>query len=237
MSDRRRTSRFVIPDFTEATFRLMQDVCVERAAADQVILVSDVPLRTGEGMLIELPRELGTRSLTHADVVTCTAVWTGDTRRYRIAMRPERTGELARETRSSHGATTMPPPGTLPAIGVLIRRVPVRIHDVSTTGCLLESFDALGEGAVGQLAIHFNDITHQEPIRICRSSNVTGSSWPWRSGAHFLSLTAPLTSSVRNIAARFEIIDELVSRVRPSGERPVQDAAAGTYEQDGAALN
>lgn len=236
MSDRRRTSRFVIPDFTEATFRLMQDVCVERAAADQVILVSDVPLRTGEGMLIELPRELGTRSLTHADVVTCTVVWTGDTRRYRIAMRPERSGELSRETRSSH-APTLPPPATLPAIGVLIRRVPVRIHDVSTTGCLLESFDALGEGAVGQLEVHFNDITHQEPIRICRSSNVTGTAWPWRSGAHFLSLTAPLASSVRNIAARFEIIDELVSRVRPSGERPVQDGVDRPYEQDGVSLN
>jgi hypothetical protein len=231
MSDRRRTSRFVIPDFTEAVFRLMQDVCVERAAADQVILVSDVPLRTGEGMLIELPRELGTRSLTRADVVSCTVVWTGDTRRYRVAMRPERTGELTRETRSSHGAT-MPPPATLPAIGVLIRRVPVRIHDVSSTGCLLESFDVLGEGAVGQLEIHFNDITHQEPIRICRSSNQTGTAWPWRSGAHFLSLAAPLTSSVRNVAARFEIIDELVSRVRPTTESPVQGAAAPPQQHD-----
>jgi hypothetical protein len=235
MSDRRRTNRFVIPDFTEATFRLMQDVCVERAA-DQVIVVSDVPLRTGEGMLIELPRELGTRSLTRADVVSCTVVWTGDKRRYRIAMRPERSGEPARETRASSVAT-LPPPSALPAIGVLIRRVPVRIHDVSTTGCLLESFDALGEGAVGQLEIHFNDITHQEPIRICRSSNVTGTAWPWRSGAHFLSLTAPLTSSVRNIAARFEIIDELASRVRATADHSAQQADPPSTESDGVSLN
>ncbi len=236
MSDRRRTSRFVIPDFTEATFRLMQDVCIERATGEQVILVSDVPLRTGEGMLVELPRELGARSLTHADVVSCTPVWTGDTRRYRVAMRPERSRELARETRSSH-APTLPPPAALPAIGVLIRRVPVRIHDVSTTGCQLESFDALGEGAVGQLEIHFNDITHHEPIRVCRSLNVTGSPRPWRSGAHFLSLVAPLTSSVRNIVARFEIIDELVSRVRPAADRPQTTDGKPSLDHDAVSLN
>jgi hypothetical protein len=203
MSDRRRTSRFVVPDFTEATFRIMQDVCVERSTADQVILVSEIPLRTGEEMLLELPRDLGTRAATRGEVVTCTAVWVSASRRYRVALR---TGSARDEGREAHPAV---PPAALPALGVLIRRVPVRLHDVSSTGCLLESVDSLGEGAVGQLEIHFNDTTHQEPIRICRSSIVSGTAWPWRSGAHFLSLNAPLASSVRNIVARFEIIDEL----------------------------
>jgi hypothetical protein len=218
MSDRRRTSRFVVPDFTEATFRIMQDVCVERSTVDQVILVSEVPLRPGEDVSLELPRELGARAVIRGPVVSCTTVWVGETRRYRVALQ---TGNTAREAgldRISQPRT--PAPSPLPAIGVLIRRVPVRVHDVSTTGCLLESVDALADGAVGQLEIYFNDTTHQEPIRICRSSTVNGSAWPFRSGAHFLSLTAPLASSVRNIVARFEIVDELAT----TGRRNMTDA-------------
>jgi hypothetical protein len=208
MSDRRRTSRFVIPDFTNATFRMMQDVCIERSSAEQVILVSDVPLRTGEELLLELPRELDARTVRRGDVANCTTVWIGAARRYRVVLRTATVTDTGRDARPSSlpGATPRP---ALPALGVLIRRVPVRIHDVSSTGCLLESADVLAEGAVGQLEIHFNDITHQEPLRICRSSTVSGTAWPWRSGAHFLSLTPPLASSVRNIVARFEIVDEL----------------------------
>jgi hypothetical protein len=216
MSDRRRTSRFVVPDFTDATFRIMQDVCIERSTADQVILVSEMPLRTGEDMLLELPRELGTRSVTRGEVVSCTTVWVGAARRYRVALRTASARDGGRDARP------VAPPAALPALGVLIRRVPVRLHDVSSTGCLLESIDALGEGAVGQLEIHFNDTEHQEPIRICRSSTVSGTAWAWRSGAHFLSLNAPLASSVRNIVARFEIIDELARNGRGAPIEPMK---------------
>jgi hypothetical protein len=234
MSDRRRTSRFVVPDFTEATFRMMQDVCVERTTAEQVILVSDVVLRTGEEMILELPRELGARAVTRGDVASCTTVWVGASRRYRIALRTGNGAESARETRPS-SVRTMTPAPQMPALGILIRRIPVRVHDVSSTGCLLESLDSLPEGSVGQLEIHFNDTTHQEPLRICRSSSVPGSAWPWRSGAQFLSLTAPLPSSVRNIVARFEIVDELArrphvveapTRVHGPSSRPAPPATA-----------
>lgn len=218
MSDRRRTSRFVIPDFTEATFRIMQDVCVERSTVDQVILVSEVPLRPGEDVALELPRELGARTVMRGHVVSCTTVWVGETRRYRVALHTATPRDAGLESRAPHARTPVPSP--LPAIGVLMRRVPVRVHDVSTNGCLLESIDPLAEGAVGQLEIYFNDTTHQEPIRICRCSTVSGSAWPFRLGAHFLSLTAPLTSSVRNIVARFEIVDELAGSTRNMAYAP-----------------
>jgi hypothetical protein len=97
----------------------------------------------------------------------------------------------------------------LPAIGVLIRRVPVRVRDVSMSGCLIESRDDLPEGSVGLLDLLIEGQVQSETIRVCRASRHTGSPWPWRAGAHFLALAAPSSTSVRNVVARFEIMDEI----------------------------
>jgi hypothetical protein len=110
----------------------------------------------------------------------------------------------------------------MPALGVVVRRVPVRVCDVSTSGCLLESGDVLPEGAVGLLEIAVNGTRHTETLRICRSMRIPGRSGGWRSGATFLALSAPAPASVRNVVARFEIIDEL-------GEMP--DTLARMYRR------
>jgi hypothetical protein len=108
------------------------------------------------------------------------------------------------------GVADAPVPGErLPAIGVLIRRVPVRVRDVSMSGCLIESRDDLPEGSVGLLDLLIEGQVQSETIRVCRASRHTGSPWPWRAGAHFLALAAPSSTSVRNVVARFEIMDEI----------------------------
>ena len=45
MSERRRTNRFVIPEYAQGTFRLMQDVCVEKLNGDLVVLLTDAVLQ------------------------------------------------------------------------------------------------------------------------------------------------------------------------------------------------
>ena len=204
MSDRRRTARFVIPEASEGWLRLMQDIFIEHTGADTVVVVTDEPLPRTEGLLVELPRELGARAVVQVQVASAAAIWCGETRRYRTILKsadPEAKdgplGEL--------GRTPLP----LPAIGVLIRRVPVRLRDVSAAGCLLETSDALPEGSIGLLELVVNGQRHSETLQISRSVRLTGSAGPWRSGAHFLSFMAPLPTSVRNVVARFEIIDEL----------------------------
>jgi len=212
MSERRRTSRFVIPEFTEATFRIMQDVCVEQSVGRRIVLVTAAPLRSGESMLLELPRAQGLRSVVPVQVVDCTSTSVGDARRYRSVLFSENPPDALPE-RGAPGKLFKTPPLALPALGILVRRVSVRIRDVSVSGCLLESVDVLDEGMVGQLEISVGREPHSEPLRVCRSSRNVGSPWPWRAGAHFLALNAPAPASVRNVAARFEIIDELMSRV------------------------
>jgi hypothetical protein len=101
-----------------------------------------------------------------------------------------------------------------PGIGVIIRRIPIRVRDVSAAGCLIESADLLPEGTVGQLEMIIDGERHLETVQVCRSTRTSGGGLPWRAGARFLSLTAPPPTSVRNVVARFEILDELGSESR-----------------------
>jgi hypothetical protein len=213
MSERRRTSRFVIPEHTHGIFRLMQDVCVDSVDGDQIAIVCDPALQPGEELLLELPRALGVRSVVLVHVLQCRPVGVGQGRRHRTVMRSSTPIETPR-VRPMTGLAAGAPGPSLPALGVLMRRVPIRVRDVSTSGCQLESPDVLMEGAVGQLEIAIDGQLQKEPLRVCRSIRTPGGLWPWRSGAHFLALEVPSPASVRNVVARFEILDELAG-IRP----------------------
>jgi len=207
MSERRRTSRFVIPEHTHGIFRVMQDVCVETVDGDQIAIVGDLTVQCGEELLLELPRALGIRSVVLVHVVHSTPV-VGHRGRHRVVLRSSVPVEVPTIRRGAVH-TTRAPASSLPALGVLMRRVPIRVRDVSTSGCQLESPDLLMEGAVGQLEIAIDGQLQKEPLRVCRSVRTPGGQWPWRSGAHFLALEVPAPASVRNVVARFEILDEL----------------------------
>ena len=213
MSDRRRANRFVVPESACGSLRLMQDMYVEQVGSDAVVVVSDVPVSPGEELVLELPRELGSRSIVQVQAQTSTVIWVGETRRYRVRLVTPSVCPSGNGDEEPFRAATSPPAMKvpLPAIAVLIRCVPVRVRDLSTAGCLLETSDALPEGGVGRLELVVNGQNHSETLRVCRSVRFPGSPWPWRSGAQFLALGAPAQVSVRNAVARFELIDELGS--------------------------
>jgi hypothetical protein len=227
MSERRRANRFIVPESGHGSLRLMQDVYLEHTTPDAVVVISDVAVSQGEELALELPRELGTRSVVPVRVTASNALRVGETRRHRVnlAILPGLPG-TGTDAEMRDGPARSPIKVPLPAIGVLIRRVPVRIRDVSAVGCLLESVDALPDGGIGLLEIPAGGESQCETLRVCRSTRFPGSAWPWRSGAHFLALGAPPQISVRNIVARFEIVDELGS---------VPETLTGLYRLGGTA--
>ena len=212
MSERRRTNRFVVPSAAQGVFRQLWDVCVEAVEGDLVTLLSDHSLQPLEQLLLELPRALGLRSVVQVEVLGCATVWNGDSRRFRIVVRREGAKEVPALVAPK--SRFIAPSAALPALGVLIRRIPVDISDVSTAGCQLQSTEPLVEGSVGQLEVAMDGELHQEPIRVCRTAHAPGSARSHRAGATFLALSAPPPASVRNVVARFEIIDELAHRFR-----------------------
>ena len=134
----------------------MHDVYVEAAADGRIVVESDAPIPAGETLVLELARDLDVRSLVSVQVASSAA--SARRRHPPIPAGAERPSSRA----SSDGATQGCRRGArarpdralaravVPAIGVVTRRVPVRVRDVSASGCQLESLDSLPDGSIGR---------------------------------------------------------------------------------------
>jgi hypothetical protein len=85
---------------------------------------------------------------------------------------------------------------------VLEKCVPVRVHDVSAGGCLLETKTFLPIGTLGVLDMEFEGARRIEWFRICRLHSTGGRSGAHLSGAEFLPLTAAGNDSLRGAVTR-----------------------------------
>ena len=81
--------------------------------------------------------------------------------------------------------------------GVIVSDVPVRLVDISRTGCLLESSRHMAVGTTGEFRIEVGGQTFWEELRITRCLRLEGSSTVYRLGAEFLRMRLPNGSSLR----------------------------------------
>jgi hypothetical protein len=198
MGDRRRSNRYVVPEAAEASLRLMQDVYLEQLTDHGIVVLSDRPVPADEPLALELAAETASHRAA--------AVSVGALRAQRLACGRHRVVLGVERAAFAPGGQALSP---IPSIGVLTRRVAVHVRDISISGCLLETVDPLDDGSIGVLELSVQGERHTETLRVCRSVRVTGSAWPCRAGARFLALKAPPATSVRNVVARFELMDEL----------------------------
>jgi PilZ domain len=82
-------------------------------------------------------------------------------------------------------------------LGVVVSDVPVRLIDVSRTGCLLESGRHLQIGATGEFVIEVAGQTLSEEVRITRCLRLEVSGSLYRLGAEFLRRRPANVSSLR----------------------------------------
>src|SRR6185436_13883243 len=88
-----------------------------------------------------------------------------------------------------------------PMIAAISRRVPVRLVEVSASGCLCDAPTPLDEGSVGFIDVRTPGQHRTEAVRILRTQRAGGSSWPYRMAVEFLTLAPLSTESLRGIAA------------------------------------
>lgn len=197
MSDRRRASRFISPG-AHGALRLMQDVQIERANAGEITVIA-ATRPTPREQTIQMRDTAGRRIALRVQVAASAVVPGSELVRNRVVLRvlgaAAAGGRLAGEI-----------PGNVGAIAVLVRRIAARAVNVSSNGCLLELAEYVGEGAVALLDIAGVQRGSGDAVRLCRAVHVPGGAWPWRAGAEFLPLDAPLPTSVRNAAARLEAL-------------------------------
>jgi c-di-GMP-binding flagellar brake protein YcgR len=86
-------------------------------------------------------------------------------------------------------------------VAVLRRDLPVRLLDISASGCLLQSETRLAEGTTGTLRLLFDAVEYVDDVRImrCQAPN-SGDSW-FRLGAEFLWTSNPDERSLRRVVA------------------------------------
>jgi len=89
-------------------------------------------------------------------------------------------------------------------VAVLGRDVPVRLLDISSSGCLLESAFRLDVGTHGALRVLFEGQEFTDDIRIMRCQSSSGASGAYHIGAEFLWTVAPREFSLRLILPKLE---------------------------------
>ena len=87
-------------------------------------------------------------------------------------------------------------------VAVLGREVPVRLMDISSAGCLLESVCRLEEGVTGHLRAQFDDAEYADDVRVMRCQESEGGSGLYQLGAEFLWTTSPNERSLRRVTAK-----------------------------------
>ena len=234
MADRRRTTRYAVPEAAAASLLVMQDVYVERLAAPEIVVLADASIPPGTELTLTVPAAFETRRIP----ATVTAA--GPSSRATSTRHPYRITLQVHD--SEEEGLLLDPSQTPPSIGVLLRRVPVRVHDISIGGCLIEAAGTLPDGSIGVLELTVGGEQHSETLRVCRSEARKPGAAPARSGARFLALSSRPSTSVRNVVARFELLEELgampeaLARVHHRGTTVIQAREAFSWS-DAIALN
>ena len=98
------------------------------------------------------------------------------------------------------GDATACEPRTGPRVGALVRRLAIRVVNISSVGCLLESTLPVEEGTVALLALHIGGRRCVDAVRITRVVRLAGGVWAYRLGAELLALTPPNGATLRRVA-------------------------------------
>ena len=89
-------------------------------------------------------------------------------------------------------------------VAVLAREVPVRLVDISGSGCRLESAHRIEVGTTGTVRVRFEGVDYFDDVRVMRCVAFDGSSSLYQAGAEFLWTTRPAEQSLRRIVPRLE---------------------------------
>jgi PilZ domain len=90
-------------------------------------------------------------------------------------------------------------------VAVLGREIPVRLVNMSGSGCLVAATSALHEGATASLRLDFGNVEYTDDVRVVRCTRIEGSS-EYHLGMEFLWTTAPGERSMRRVSASLQAV-------------------------------
>ena len=195
MIEHRRAERFHLVDPAVGSLRMVQDVEIAQLRSHHAIVIAPGPLPRGERLLLEIPVARDAHPCTVlVRVVDNRVVMDDGSLRRQVRLQVI---ERAPRDRGLEGVRI---PRGRSVMGALIRRVPVRVVETSTTGCIFESPSIVVEGSVGFVQTRTSTHDRSEAVRVRRTSQSSNSVWQYRMAAEFLTLGPKSPDSFRGLA-------------------------------------
>jgi hypothetical protein len=211
MIGRRSHPRFSLGQAWSGAVRVLRDVTVCRTAEAELLAVSQAPGVIGEQMTLALIASVGSLTL-RVQVLESRPVIMDSALRHRV-----RLGIVWETARNMPDYRVQPHASTRnevtnavdvllqanDVVGVVGRHVPVRLIDLSTSGCLLESWVRLDVGTHATVRVAHDDREFTDDVRVTRSQP-SAASGLFHVGVEFLWTKPPTERSIRTILSRFD---------------------------------
>ena len=192
--------------------RTLRDVIVEprrrQDRADQVAIISQTPGVMDETLTLAIMYNGDSTSVTVRVMDSHPMLHEGSLR-HRLSLTVI---DLA-EPRGRSASVPPPTPAGLPSVvlasqddllGVIERETPVRVLNISGSGCLLESSRPLEFGSTGEVRLVSDRQTYRDDLRITRCDPVTAAGSVCLAGAEFLWARHPDTQTLRRVIRRLQ---------------------------------
>ncbi len=177
------------------TLRMVQDIEIAQLGADHAVVIAPGPLPRGERLLLEIPVALNAPPCTVlVRVVDNRVVIDDGSLRRRVRLK------VVKRSPRGRAFDGVRIPRGRSVIGALIRRLPVRVVETSTSGCVFESPSVVVEGAVGFVQMRTSTHDRSEAVRVRRTSQTSNLVWEYRMAAEFLTLGPTSPASLRGLA-------------------------------------
>ena len=98
-------------------------------------------------------------------------------------------------------------------VAVLGRDIPVRLLNISGSGCLVAATSTLHEGTTASVRLDFEGVEYTDDVRVVRCTRIEGSS-EYHLGMEFLWTTAPGERSIRRLTASLQATGTLAVQPR-----------------------
>ena len=172
----------------------MQDVQITRLGSQHAVVIVPRQLPQGERLLLDIWVAHDAKPYTVlVHVVSNQVVMDEGSLRWQVRLKM-----VQPPPRGGFEGVQLPPFRRV--IGALSRRVPVRLVEASTTGCVFESPSAISEGTVGFVQTRTATRNRSEAVRVRRMSETSDPAWPYRIAAEFLTLGPVSPDSLRGLA-------------------------------------
>jgi hypothetical protein len=212
MIGRRSYQRFSLGQPWSGAVRVLRGVSVYSTAEAELRVFSQAPGVIGEEMSLVLTASVGSITLP-VQVLDSRPVIIDGALHHRVRLgivcetASDMANDLCRPDGWNRNEVTAAVDRLLQAndvVGIVGRHVPVRLIDISTSGCLFESWVRLDVGTHATVRVAHDGREFTDDVRVARSQPRAGSSGVFQLGAEFLWTKTPTERSMRTILAQYD---------------------------------